>query len=124
RTYRSRGYPNARITSRIVEAHNPDRATLIFDIDAGRRARIADVRYVQLDEDAGTSLTGIPDIRVGAPYDSAAVDETLRQWEQRLRDRGYYEARASHAADIAEDAYLRVTFRRGPLVVVEFAGDP
>lgn len=124
RTYRSRGYPNARITSRLVEAHKPDRATLIFDIDAGRRARIADVRFVQLDEDAATSLTGIPDVRVDVPYDSAAVDETLRQWERRLRDRGYYEARASHAADIAEDAYLRVTFRRGPRVVVEFAGDP
>ena len=124
RTYRGRGYPAARITSRIVELHNPDRATLIFDIDAGRRARIADVRLVQLDEDAETTLTAIPDIRAGVPYDSAAVDETLRQWENRLRDRGYYEARASHAADIADDAYLRVTFRRGPRVVVEFAGDP
>ena len=124
RTYRSRGYPAARIGSRIEETHAPDRATLIFDIDAGRRARIADVRFVQIDEDAETSLTGIPDIRVGAPYDSTVVEESLREWETRLRERGYYEARASHAADIAEDAYLRVTFRRGPAVVVEFAGDP
>jgi outer membrane protein insertion porin family len=124
RTYRSRGYPTARVDTRIVETHGPDRATLIFEIDAGRRARIADVRFVQLDEDAETSLTGIPDVRVGAPYDSAVVDESLRDWETDLRERGYYEARASHAADIAEDAYLRVTFRRGPRVVVEIAGDP
>jgi outer membrane protein insertion porin family len=124
RTYRSRGYPGARVDTRIVEAHNPDRATLIFEIDAGRRARIADVRFVQLDEDAETSNTGIPDIRVGAPYDSEVVSQSLRDWETDMRERGFYEARASHAADIAEDAYLRVTFRRGPRVVVAFAGDP
>ena len=124
RTYRSRGYPAARVASRIEETHAPDRSTLIFDIDAGRRARIADVRFVQLDEDAETSLIAIPDISAGRPYDSTVVEQALRDWETRLRERGYYEARASHAADIAEDAYLRVTFRRGPRVVVEFAGDP
>jgi outer membrane protein insertion porin family len=121
--YRRRGYPAARVATRIEETHNPDRATLVFEVDAGRRARIADIRFVQLDEDAETTITSIPDIRAGAPYDAETVDETLRDWETRLRERGYYEARASHAADIADDAYLRVTFRRGPRVVVEFAGD-
>jgi outer membrane protein insertion porin family len=124
RSYRSRGYPAAKVATRIEETHNPDRATLTFEIDAGRRARIADVRFLQLDEDAETSLSGIPDIRPGGPYDAQTVDETLREWENERRERGYYEARASHAADIADDAYLRVTFRRGPRVVVEFAGDP
>jgi outer membrane protein assembly factor BamA len=123
RTYRSRGYPAATVVTRIEEAHNPDRATLIFQIEAGRRARIADVRFVQLDEDATTTITGIPAIRIGDPYDSETVDQQLREWENDLRERGYYEARASHAADIADDAYLRVTFRRGPRVQVAFAGD-
>jgi outer membrane protein insertion porin family len=124
RTYRSRGYPAAMVTTRVDETHNPDRATLIFQIEAGRRARIADVRFVQLDEDATTTITGIPAVRIGDPYDSETVDQSLREWENRLRERGYYEARASHAADIADDAYLRVTFRRGPRVEVAFAGDP
>jgi outer membrane protein insertion porin family len=123
RTYRSRGYPAARVSTRIEETHAPDRATLIFEIDAGRRARIADLQFLQLDEDAETTITGVPNVRVGAPYDSTVVEQSLRDWEDRLRDQGYYEARASHAANIADDAYLRVTFRRGPRVVVEFAGD-
>lgn len=124
RTYRSRGYPDAMVATRLEETHNPDRATLIFEINAGRRARIADVRFEQLDEDASTGLTGIPTVRIGTAYDSEVVEAALREWENDLRSRGYYEARASHAADILDDAYLRVTLRRGPRVVVRFAGDP
>jgi outer membrane protein insertion porin family len=123
RTYRSRGYPNATVTPRIEETHNPDRATLIFDIDAGRRARIAAVQIIQLDADEGGPVIGVPDIRDGDPYDQEAVEQKLRDWENRLKARGYYEARASHGADIADDAYLRVNIARGPRVVVAFAGD-
>jgi outer membrane protein assembly complex protein YaeT len=123
RTYRTRGYPSAKVATRIDETHNPDRATLIFEVEAGRRAQVADVRYVQLDEDAGSTITGTPNIRLGTPYDAEAVDAVLRDWENRLKERGYYEARASFAADVADDAYLRVTFRRGPRVVVDFVGD-
>ena len=123
RTYRTRGYPGAKVTTRIEETHNPDRATLIFDVEAGRQAQVADVRYVQLDEDAATTITGTPNIRTNIPYDAEEVDGVLRDWEDSLKERGYYEARASFAADIADDAYLRVTFRRGPRVVVDFVGD-
>jgi outer membrane protein assembly factor BamA len=43
--YRRRGYPNARVTPRIVPTHNPDRATLIFDLEAGKRAVISNLRW-------------------------------------------------------------------------------
>jgi outer membrane protein assembly factor BamA len=33
--YRDRGYPAATVKHRVEQSHNPDRATLIFDIDAG-----------------------------------------------------------------------------------------
>ena len=122
--YRSRGYPSARITTRLEETHNPDRATLVFDIDAGRRARIAAVQVFQVGADETETILGAPDIKVGEPYDAEEVDEKLREWEARLHERGYYEARASFGADIADDAYLRVNIARGPLVRLAFAGDP
>ena len=122
-TYRSRGFPSARIATRIEETHDPDRATLIFDIDAGRRARIAAVQVFQVGAGEADTIIGAPDIRVGDPYDAEEVDARLREWEADLRERGYYEARASFGADIADDAYLRVNIARGPRVVVAFAGD-
>jgi outer membrane protein insertion porin family len=122
--YRQRGYPSAQVAVRIEETHDPDRATMILDITAGRRARIADVRVTQVDARDTGALIGVPDIERGAPYDAEEVDRQLRDWEERLREQGYYEARASVAADIADDAYLRVSVARGPRVVVLFTGDP
>lgn len=122
--YRRRGYPAAQISPKIEETHNPDRATLVFNIDAGRRAHIADIRYTQIEESEAQTLIGLPDIRVGEPYDADAIDRALRRWEERLRSQGYYEARASFGATIPDDAYLTVNLARGPRVVVEFTGDP
>ena len=122
--YRRRGYPAAQVTPRIVESHDPDRATLVIDVTAGRRARIADLRITQVDERESGTLLGVPNIRRGEPYDAEAVDRELRAWEERLKSQGYYEARASVSANIAEDAYLIVSIARGPRVVVTFTGDP
>ncbi|HVZ19766.1 MAG TPA: hypothetical protein VG871_01820, partial [Vicinamibacterales bacterium] len=36
-TYRRRGYPAATITPRLEETHNPDRATMVMQIEAGQR---------------------------------------------------------------------------------------
>jgi outer membrane protein assembly factor BamA len=49
--YRPRGYPGAKVSARVVPTHNPNRSTLIFDVDAGRRARIAEVQFRRLDLD-------------------------------------------------------------------------
>jgi outer membrane protein assembly complex protein YaeT len=122
--YRQRGYPAAQVVARIEETHDPDRATMILDIMAGRRARIADVRVTQVDERDTGALIGVPDIERGAPYDADEINEQLREWEERLRSQGYYEARASFAAQMDEDAYVFVNVARGPRVVVLFTGDP
>ena len=125
--YRDRGYNLAEVVARVEETHNPDRATLVLQIDAGPRALVADVRLTQTD--AGDLLTPAetPVIRRNAPYDGAAVERELRAWEQEMRSRGYYEARASHGPVFDPDGrsvYVTVNFRRGPRVVVEFTGDP
>ncbi len=122
--FRRRGYPAARITREVTPTHNPDRATLTFTVDAGRRARIADIIFIQTDPDPIRGTFPLPDVRVGELYDAQRVQRALADWEERMRGQGYYEARASSAPSIPDDAYLRITVGRGPQVVVEFTGDP
>jgi outer membrane protein insertion porin family len=125
RTYRERGYPQAEVTPRIQETHDPDRASLIFTVKTGPRALIQDLRIIHADGGDGVPLIETPDLRRGAPYDRAAVDRELQRWADRLRGRGYYEARASHGALFLPDgAVISVTLTQGPLIRVAFAGDP
>jgi outer membrane protein assembly complex protein YaeT len=124
--YRRRGYSEPRIAPRIVEAHDPDRATMLFDIDAGPRAVVGEVMLLYADEREADTAIGVPVIPDGRPYDAEEVERILERWEDRMRDRGYYEARATHGASfpVPTEAYLRVTITRGPRVVIAFAGDP
>ena len=122
--YRRRGYPAASVAARVEPTHNPHRATLVFDINAGRRARIADVQFLRVDADDAGGAFPLPDIRVGQPYDADKFRAELDRWEEKMRAQGFYEARASVAANMPDDAYPRVSLLRGPRVMVEFAGDP
>ena len=122
--YRRRGYANARIESRLIETHNPDRATLVFDIDSARRLAITDVRFTQVDADVQSTLMERPEIRQGQPFDEDVVERELRAWEDDMRERGFYEARASHGMLITDDGvFVTVNLTRGPLVSVTFTGD-
>ena len=124
-TYRSRGFPDAKIAARIEESHVPDRATLVFDIQAGPRVVIHDVKYDQVDPREQTTLIGLPAIRAGQPYDADALNKELQRYVDGLRTRGYYEARASQSASFGADgATVNVMLARGPKVTIAFAGDP
>ena len=65
--YRRRGYPAASVAARVEATHNPHRATLTFDVNAGRRARIADLQFRRLDPDEANAVFPLPEIRVGEP---------------------------------------------------------
>jgi outer membrane protein insertion porin family len=122
--YRRRGYANARVDSRLVETHDPDRATLVFEIEAGRRLIIADRRFTQRDADVQGTVTELPNIKPGQPFDDDTIERELRSWEDAMHSRGFYEARASHGSEITEDgAIVSVNLTRGPRVVVRFTGD-
>ncbi len=73
--YRERGYPSAEVMPRIEETHNPDRATMIFEIRAGSRASIGRVEVDEVDSSGRAVAGGVP-IRVGDPFDN---DEILRE---------------------------------------------
>ena len=124
--YRDRGYPQAVVTTRIEETHDPDRATMAFVIRAGRRAMISRVDIDEVDATDRSVPPGDVAVRVGDPYDDEAIQRELTAYGGELRARGYYEATAAHTVAFAQDGTARVTIvvDRGPLVVVEFAGDP
>ena len=124
--YRQKGYPRASVTARIEETHNPDRATMAFDIVAGPRAAIGAVNVDEVDASDRPVPPGPLGVRIGAPYDEEAVTRELQRYETALRGRGFYEARATHLVrfEPGGSATVNVSVDRGPNVVVAFAGDP
>jgi outer membrane protein assembly complex protein YaeT len=123
--YRDRGYPSAMVTPAIEETHNPDRATMAFDIRSGPRASIGRVEVDEVDG-AGRPVSGDVPITSGEPFDDAAITRELDEYIDLLHGRGFYEARVSHTFAFEADgtASVRVNIDRGPLVSIAFAGDP
>src|SRR5204863_723143 len=57
--------------------------------------------------------------------DAAQVDALLQKYQDSLRARGFYEARATHTVDFVNGgAVVRIAIDRGPHVAVAFDGDP
>ena len=122
---RTRGYLKSTVDTRIVPTHNPDRATVFFQVDAGMRATITEVRFEQVDAEGRANIVDVPDIKKGQPYDEEALDKELQAWERRMHNRGYYEARGSRGPIfLGNEVILSVNLARGPHVRVDFAGDP
>ena len=131
--YRERGYVQATITPRIEITHKPDRATMVLDINAGPRPVIRDIVADSQDPADRAALAG-SGIAVGQLYDPASIDAQLQKYQATLRARGFYEAQASHNADLesaaspappggAVGATVHVMIDRGPHVSVAFSGD-
>jgi outer membrane protein assembly complex protein YaeT len=131
--YKERGYVEATVTPRIEITHKPDRASMVLDINAGPRPVIRDITVNATDAADRGALAGTG-IVVGQLYDPATIDAQLDKYQASLRERGFYEARASHTADLtagapvepggAAGARVQVMIDRGPHVSVAFAGDP
>jgi outer membrane protein insertion porin family len=122
---RRRGYRNARITPRVVPTHDPDRATLTFEVEAGARAPITILRIGQRDAEGKATIVDVPNIKQGQPYDEDEIQRELTAWENRMKRRNFYEARASRGVQFDDSgAIVFVNLTRGPLVTIAFAGDP
>jgi outer membrane protein assembly complex protein YaeT len=122
--YRERGYVAPMIAPRIEITHKPDRASMVLDINAGRRALITGIQ-VDAEDSADSGALANSDIAQGKPYDAAQVEEQLQKYQAILRGRGFYEARATHTVDFVNGgAAVVVTIDRGPHVSVAFDGDP
>ena len=124
--YRDRGYGSVQVAPRIEATHNPDRATMAFDIYAGPRAMIGRVEVEQVGGDGRLEAPGDIAVRAGDPYDNDAILAELDRYLATLRSSGFYEARALHTTffEPTGTATVRITVDSGPLVSVAFAGDP
>jgi outer membrane protein insertion porin family len=123
--YRRRGYPSAKLTPRLQVFHDPDRSTLVIEVNPGPRATILDIRITQVDAKERSTITDLPEIKEGETYDEVEIGRRLQSWENRMRSRGYYEARANQNASISEDGsvFMFLNLELGPLVRLMFEGD-
>jgi outer membrane protein assembly factor BamA len=124
--HRRRGYPSAKVAARVDVFHQPDRATLVLDVMPGPQARILDVRTTQVDATERSTITELPDIKAGQIYDELEMGRKLEAWEERMRSRGYYEARAIQNSSISDDGsvFVFLNLELGPQVRLVFEGDP
>lgn len=118
------GYLSARASARTIETHDPDRATLVIDVDAGAVARIADVAVTgvsPLTREAILSRTGIV---VGGPYRPRDLQAKVAAVGDTLRADGYYEAVTTVTGARRDDGVAVTLFvSAGPKVDLHFAGD-
>ncbi len=123
--YRGRGFVGAQVAAHVEETHDPDRASMVVEIQAGRRLPIGRIDVEGASPADRAALLDEARLRVGEPYDADAIGRGLGRYEARLRADGYYQARATHTNRVQPDdtAAVTVTLERGPKVSVVFAGD-
>ena len=124
---RARGYFGARVTPRIELEHQPDRAILRLDIEAGVRTRIGTVDVVGLPAATAAQLLDRLRLDRGDPYERELLNARVEEVIVGYRRRAYYEARllvATRLVDNDRVVNLTLTLTLGPRVRVIFSGDP
>ncbi len=127
--YKDRGYLQATVRPAppIVE-HNPDRTTLVFDVNAGPLAKIADVVIEGQPLDSRQEVLSRLAVTPGQPYEPAELHRRLADYVTGMRKRGRYEAAASELPPKVGGDGTQVTvtlnIAPGPIVHVQYAGDP
>jgi outer membrane protein assembly complex protein YaeT len=125
--YSDRGYRSAVITPRIRPGDAAAEAELALAIEAGPRTLISAVTLRGNLPASEAEILSQLNLRRGDPYDRPTIDRRIDDYEERLRELGYYEAEVDHGALFAEDgatATLNIAIEPGPRVRVVFQGDP
>ena len=125
--YADRGFPRATILPRIQEEEPaPERVELVLSIDAGERIAIGQTQVTGSPLDPPATVLRELELQSGRPYDKPAIDARIAAYEERLRERGYYEAQVRPALVAAEDGRtvsITVDVNPGPHVRLVFAGE-
>jgi outer membrane protein insertion porin family len=127
--YQERGYlrSSVKVAPPIVE-HDPDRATLVFDVNAGPRTLIRNSTIAGRPLEAAAAIQARLQILPGEPYQPAELRARLADYVTSLRHRRYYEAAAAaqppRFTDDRTGADVTVDVQPGPLVTIQFTGDP
>jgi len=127
--YHERGYLRASvaIAPPLVE-HDPDRATLVFEMNPGPRTVIARSTITGRPLEPAAAIQSRLEIAPGAPYQPGELQRHLADYVAKLRRNRYYEASATMARLVFNEdrsrAEVTVDIQPGALVTVEFTGDP
>jgi outer membrane protein assembly factor BamA len=126
--YHERGYLAASVTAApaIIE-HDPDRATLVFNVASGPRTTIVRSTVTGRPLVSAADIQSRLRIEPGRPYEPALLQERLDALVVSMRKRRHYEAAATVAPSLNADrtqVELTVDVQPGPLVTVTFTGDP
>ena len=122
---RERGYRNAKVSARTRPEPNYA-ATLVFDVKAGQRVRVASL-HVNGAPGGVAEVASSLGVAVGTPFDSAVVQDRVEQYTDALRSRGYFDARVDLSTSYSPDGLgvdVTVDVERGPHVSLVFRGDP
>jgi outer membrane protein assembly complex protein YaeT len=123
--YSARGYRRAAIETVIEPGNAPELVGLELRIAAGPRTLIRNIEVRGQPDERGSVVAEL-ELQRGSPYDRPAIDERVAEYENSLRDLGFYEANVELTASFVEQdaADIVVVVERGPRVRVVFAGDP
>ncbi len=126
-TLQPRGYLHASVTPRAELQHAPERAVLVLTMDPGPRTHVGTVNIIGTPNVSKAELLSQLHAQPGAAYERDAVAAAIARYVERLRKRGYYEAKLTPIATLVDGdrvANLTLTIAPGPHVRVVFAGDP
>lgn len=125
RLLHNEGYWSASVDTRIVQFHEPDRATLEMAVQAGPRTTIGSIDLRNQSPWSDQRILERLDLTVGAPYRARTLSAGLARVRDDLRGMGYYTAVARHVGpDLTKPAIeLIVIVEAGPLVRLEVVGD-
>jgi len=127
--YQDRGYLAATVdvAPPIIE-HDPDRATLVFDIQSGPRTHIRTSFVTGSPLEPIARIQSTLDIEPGQPYQPEHLRERVDSLIASMRHRRYYRADVKVNAPVLSadrsQVDLTVDVQPGPLVTVRVDGDP
>jgi outer membrane protein assembly factor BamA len=125
--YARHGYLRASVQPRPLGDVEAGVGALAFDVTAGPKATIQSLAIRATPESLAPAVRATLDVGPGSPYEPEILRKRLSAYVDVWRAAGYLEARAEPSARPTEarDAVdLTVIVTRGPLVSVEFQGDP
>ncbi len=121
------GYLRATAQPSAGGAAGADTSDMVFDVVSGAQARVRSVTFQPAEGEAVRALRDRLNIRPGASYDPAELRKQLASYMDTLRARNFLEARADSKetqSERGDTVDLTITLTPGPLVAVEFKGDP
>jgi outer membrane protein assembly factor BamA len=125
---RLRGYPLARVRSKLRETDDPRAAVVLVEVSAWPPRRLAGVRREVVDRAAGeapaAAVAGDYGMGRGDLADEEALEEADRKLAEALRARGHVRAEVGHRLyEAAGRTYALVSVRAGPLVRLAYEGN-